>query len=94
MSYKLDYRPSEEVCSTLIQVEVEDGIVVSAAITDGCMGNTFAIGKLAVGMKAEDVVRRLEGIKCGGKETSCPDQFARAVKEALEKDKEPLGNTH
>ncbi len=72
------------VCSRKIQVEIEDGIIKSAGFTGGCNGNTQGICKLVVGMDAEDAIEKLEGIDCGGRGTSCPDQLANALKEALE----------
>ena len=62
--------------------EVEDGIVKSLQVQGGCHGNLQGISKLVVGMKVEDVIARLEGIRCGFKPTSCPDQLAKALKEA------------
>ena len=60
--------------------EVEDGIVKSLQVQGGCHGNLQGISKLVVGMKVEDVIARLEGIRCGFKPTSCPDQMAQALK--------------
>ncbi len=68
------------VCSRNILIEVEDGIVKSVRFEGGCNGNTKGIAALAVGMKVEDVIERLENIKCGFKNTSCPDQLAKALK--------------
>ncbi|MCH5300096.1 MAG: TIGR03905 family TSCPD domain-containing protein [Ruminococcus sp.] len=72
------------VCAREIQVEIEDGIIKSAEFAGGCNGNTQGICKLVVGMDAEDAIERLEGIDCRGRGTSCPDQLANALKEALE----------
>jgi uncharacterized protein (TIGR03905 family) len=71
------------VCSRSIDLILEDGVVKNIKFEGGCSGNTQGVAKLALGMKAEDVVERLKGIKCGFKETSCPDQLAIAVKEAM-----------
>ena len=68
------------VCSRSILIDVEDGIVKSVRFEGGCNGNTKGISALVEGMKVEDVVKRLEGIKCGFKGTSCPDQLATALK--------------
>jgi uncharacterized protein (TIGR03905 family) len=68
------------VCSRNIIIDVEDGIVQSVRFEGGCNGNTKGISALVVGMKVEDVIERLSGIKCGFKETSCPDQLATALK--------------
>ena len=70
-------------CSRQMMIEVEDGVVRSVKIVGGCDGNLKAISKLVVGMKVEDVVDRLSGIRCGGKPTSCPDQLATALRQAM-----------
>ena len=72
----------EGTCSRQIEIEVEDGIVRSVAFTGGCHGNTQGIAALVRGMKASDAAARLAGIDCRGKGTSCPDQLARALKQA------------
>jgi len=68
-------------CSSAIDFEVEDGAVKNVKFIGGCNGNTQGISKLVEGMPAEEVISRLEGIKCGFKSTSCPDQLAKALKE-------------
>ncbi len=77
---KIAYIP-KGVCSRQINIEVEDGIVKSVEYIGGCNGNLKGIGSLVKGMKVEDVIERLENIKCGMKNTSCPDQLAQALKE-------------
>lgn len=72
-------------CSQLIEFDLTDGVVSDVSFVSGCNGNLQGIGKLVEGQKAEDVIARLEGIKCGYKSTSCPDQLAKALKEALQK---------
>lgn len=76
----IDYQP-KGVCSRRMLIEVEDGIVKSMQVQGGCHGNLQGISKLVEGMKAEEVIARLEGIRCGMKPTSCPDQLARALRE-------------
>lgn len=71
------------VCAQSIEVEVENGIVKHVLFNGGCNGNTKGIAQLVVGMDAKDVIKRLEGTRCGFKPTSCPDQLALALKEAL-----------
>ena len=71
------------VCSRNILIEVEDGIVKSAVFSGGCNGNTQGISALVKGMKVEDVIEKLENIKCGFKDTSCPAQLAQALKSTL-----------
>lgn len=75
----MDYRPFG-VCSQLIRVEVEDNIVKSAEFIGGCSGNTQGIARLVNGMNVDEAISRLEGIRCGYKETSCPDQLAKALR--------------
>ncbi len=70
-------------CSKQINVEVEDGRVVDVEFIGGCNGNLKGISKLVKGMKVEDIIDKLEGTKCGFKNTSCPDQLAQALKKAL-----------
>lgn len=72
-------------CSQLINFELNDGIVSNVSFVSGCNGNLQGIGKLVEGQKAEDIIAKLEGIRCGYKSTSCPDQLAKALKEALGK---------
>ena len=77
------YRPSG-VCSRQITIDVENGVVQNVSFVGGCNGNLQGIGALVKGMKIEDVIARLEHIRCNGKPTSCPDQLATALKLALE----------
>lgn len=71
------------VCSRKITFEINDGIVSKVRFLGGCAGNTQGLAALIEGMKAEDVIKRLSGIRCGFKSTSCPDQMAKAISEAL-----------
>lgn len=73
------------VCSAKIDFEIENGLVKNIRFTRGCNGNTQGIAKLAEGMKAEEVIKRLKGTDCGGRGTSCPDQLARALEDAIKK---------
>ncbi|MDE7243005.1 MAG: TIGR03905 family TSCPD domain-containing protein [Oscillospiraceae bacterium] len=75
-------------CSSQIDFELEDGIIKSVVFTGGCNGNLQGISRLVIGMPAEEAVAKLEGIQCGFKPTSCPDQLAKALKEALAKEAE------
>ena len=70
---------TQGICCKAFDVDVEDGKVLSVKFYGGCDGNGHGICRLVEGMQAEDVVRRLKGIDCGGKGTSCPDQLARAI---------------
>lgn len=78
----IEYQP-QGVCSRAMRVTVEDGVVQSVEVVGGCNGNLKGIMSLVKGMKAEDVVARLEGIRCGMKSTSCPDQLAKAIRKAM-----------
>ena len=70
-------------CSTQIDLEVENGIIKNVAFTGGCNGNLQGVSKLVEGMKAEDAIAKLKGIRCGYKNTSCPDQLATALEQIL-----------
>ena len=82
---KYTYTPNG-VCSRQINFEVENGIVIKLEVIGGCHGNLQGISKLVEGMKVEEVIRKLKGINCNGKGTSCPDQIARALEECIIKD--------
>ncbi|MBQ7962916.1 MAG: TIGR03905 family TSCPD domain-containing protein [Clostridia bacterium] len=71
------------VCSQKITFNLENGIVTDVSFYGGCNGNLKGIAKLVEGMKAEDVIERIKGTTCGFKRTSCPDQLATALEEAL-----------
>lgn len=79
-SMKYSYRTTG-TCTSQIDVEVENGIVEDVHFTGGCNGNLQGISSLVKGMKVDDVIARLEGIRCGGKPTSCPDQLCKALRE-------------
>ncbi len=68
------------VCSRQIQFSLDGDVVRDVKFTGGCHGNLQGIAKLVEGMKVDEVIERLEGIDCNGKGTSCPDQFAKALK--------------
>ncbi|MCF2598192.1 TIGR03905 family TSCPD domain-containing protein [Phocaeicola barnesiae] len=76
---KYSYRTSG-TCSSQIDLEVEDGILKDVCFTGGCNGNLKGISALVKGMKVEEVISRLEGIRCGYKPTSCPDQLCQALR--------------
>lgn len=71
------------VCSKGIDFEIKDGIVEEVKFTGGCSGNTQGVAALIKGMSAVEAIKRLKGLKCGFKSTSCPDQLAKALEEAL-----------
>ncbi len=70
-------------CSRSIRFSIEDGKLRDVRFESGCNGNLQGIGKLVEGMDAEECVRKLKGIRCGFKDTSCPDQLAHAIEGAL-----------
>lgn len=72
-------------CSTMIDVELKDGVIDSVKFTGGCNGNLQGISALVKGMKPEEAISRLKGIRCGFKPTSCPDQLAHAPEEMIAK---------
>lgn len=69
------------ICAKQMILDVEDGILRSLQVQGGCNGNLQGISKLVEGMPVEEVISRLDGIRCGSKATSCPDQLAQALKQ-------------
>ncbi|MBQ6335998.1 MAG: TIGR03905 family TSCPD domain-containing protein [Ruminococcus sp.] len=80
---KYQYIP-RGVCSRLIEIEIEDDIIKGCRFLGGCNGNLQGIGRLVEGMEVEDAIEKLQGIDCGGRGTSCPDQLAKALIAARE----------
>ena len=78
MTYK-----TKGTCSTQIDLDVVDGLIRNVKFTNGCNGNLQGISKLVEGMKAEEAIEKLRGIKCGFKNTSCPDQLSYAIEQAM-----------
>ncbi len=77
------FRP-KGVCARSMQVEVDDqGLIQNLQVEGGCSGNLQGIGALLKGMPAQEAIERLRGIRCGFKETSCPDQLARNLEQAM-----------
>ena len=72
--------PSEKVCSNKIEIEIIGGVIQKVVYTRGCEGNAKGIGALVKDMTVEEAIRRLEGITCGKRGTSCPDQLAKVLK--------------
>ena len=77
---KISYK-TKGVCSRQMNIEAEDGVIKSVEVVGGCNGNLQGISRLVEGMRVEEAISRLEGIRCGGKDTSCPDQLAQALKQ-------------
>ena len=72
--------PSALVCSKQIDIQIKDGVILSVVYTRGCDGNAKGIGALIKDMTVEEAIKRLEGITCGKRPTSCPDQLAKVLK--------------
>ena len=72
---------TQGTCSTNIELNVEDGVVKEVAFWGGCNGNLQGLSRLVKGMKVEDVIKKLEGVRCSGRPTSCPDQLCHALHE-------------
>ncbi len=77
----IQYTP-RGVCSKQMEIDVEDGVIQAVRVMGGCNGNLKGIASLLKGMEVEDAIARMEGIRCGMKSTSCPDQLAQALKSA------------
>ena len=77
----IQFRP-QGVCSQLINVELDGDTIKSVEFVGGCSGNTQGVARLVEGMNVDEAISRLDGIRCGFKATSCPDQLAKALKEA------------
>ena len=78
----IDFTP-KGVCSRSMEIDVEGGVIQAVRVMGGCSGNLQGICSLLKGMTVEEAVGRMEGIRCGMKPTSCPDQLAQALKTAL-----------
>ena len=85
MTKHIEYKTSG-TCSRAIIMDVEDDVITDCKFVGGCAGNTQGVAALVRGMKVEEAISRLGGIKCGFKSTSCPDQLARALSEAKSED--------
>ena len=77
------YKPTG-VCSKKIDIELDGDVIKSVKFTGGCSGNTQGVAALVAGMKVSDAISRLDGIRCGIRETSCPDRLAKALKQAIQ----------
>ena len=82
MSKIIEYT-TKGTCSRKILIELEDGVITDCKFVGGCPGNTFGVASLVKGMTKDEAIKRLKGIKCGFKPTSCPDQLAKAVEGAI-----------
>ena len=82
MKKHIEYK-TRGTCARAVIVDVEDGVITDCQFVGGCSGNTQGVASLVKGMKVEEAIERLGGIRCGLKSTSCPDQLASALKAAL-----------
>lgn len=82
MKKHVEYK-TQGVCSRMIIVDAEDGVITDCKFVGGCAGNTQGVAALVIGMKVEDAISKIKGIKCGFKATSCPDQLANALEEMV-----------
>ena len=74
---------TQGTCSSAIDIELKDGVIESVQFTGGCNGNLQGISALVKGMTPEEAISRLKGIRCGFKNTSCPDQLSKALRQAI-----------
>ena len=79
----ITYVPQGGVCSKMMIVDTVDGVILNAQIIGGCQGNTQGVCALLKGMDVKEAIKRIEGIDCRGRGTSCPDQLAQALKQTL-----------
>ena len=84
MKKHIEYK-TKGTCSRMVIIDVEDDVITDCSFIAGCPGNTMGVASLVKGMKTKDAIEKLKGIKCGAKSTSCPDQLALALEEALSK---------
>ena len=85
MKKTIEYK-TQGTCSRGITLEVEDGVILSCKFNGGCAGNTQGVSALVTGMKVDDAITKLKGIRCGFKSTSCPDQLALALEKSLKEE--------
>lgn len=82
MDRHIEYK-TKGTCSRMVIIDIKDGIITNCEFVGGCAGNTQGVSALVKGMKAQEAASRIKGIRCGMKSTSCPDQLALAIEEAL-----------
>ena len=82
MTKHIEYK-TRGTCARQVIIDVEDGVISDCKFVAGCPGNTLGVASLVKGMTPEEAIKRLKGIKCGFKSTSCPDQLALALEEAM-----------
>ncbi|MCQ2414251.1 MAG: TIGR03905 family TSCPD domain-containing protein [Clostridia bacterium] len=82
MKKHIEYK-THGTCSRMVIVDLEDGVVEKCEFVGGCAGNTQGVARLVTGMRAEEAIEKLSGIRCGFKYTTCPDQLAQTLKQAI-----------
>ncbi len=82
MKKHIEYK-TNGTCSKMVIADIEDGIITDCSFVGGCSGNTQGVAALVKGMKVDEAISKIKGIKCGFKGTSCPDQLAKALEDAL-----------
>ena len=82
MKKHIEYK-THGTCSRMVVVDTEDGVITDCKFVGGCAGNTQGVAALVKGMRVDDAIAKIKGIKCGFKSTSCPDQLALALEEAM-----------
>ena len=85
MTKHISYK-TQHVCSRSIEIDVDNDVITNVKFNGGCAGNTQGVASLLRGMSVDEAISRLEGIRCGFKPTSCPDQLARALKKEKEEE--------
>ena len=88
MEYR--YKPSDMVCSQEMIIELDGDIIKKVTIIGGCAGNTLGLSNLIQGMNIDEAIKRLKGVPCGMRGTSCPDQLSRGLKSVIEKRKSKI----
>lgn len=78
---RVSYTPQGGVCSKMMVIDAEDNVITNVQIFGGCQGNTQGISRLLTGMEVQDAIKRLDGIDCNGRGSSCPDQLAKALRQ-------------
>lgn len=82
MKKHIEYK-TKGTCSRMVILDIEDDVITDCSFIAGCPGNTMGVATLVKGMTTKEAIARLKGIKCGAKSTSCPDQLALAIEEAI-----------
>ena len=82
MTKHIEYK-TNGTCSRMVIIDIEDNVITDCRFIAGCPGNTMGVATLVKGMNVDEAIKRLKGIRCGAKSTSCPDQLAKALESSL-----------